>query len=278
MAILELKEMRTNFTIMERQVANYILSHLDEMNNISVHSLAKAVGVSAPTVLRLCSKLGFKGFSAFKVELMAEMLGERSEHLDTEIKLGDNTAEICDKVLQIAKGGLDDTFQLLDPDKIERASELINKSQRIVIIGIGSSALIAKEMEYQLLQIKKNVFCNLDYHIQYSTLNTFTENDLLITFSHSGETRESINALLLAKQRGVTSIGITRSGTSKVAELSSLVLNICSSEEVLHLIPIRFRIAQFIIIDILMANLFIKNYHEHNETFVSNHKYFKKIL
>lgn len=281
MAILKLKKMQDDFTTLEKQVANYILSHLDEMNNISIHALAKSACVSAPTVLRLCSKLGFKGFSPFKVELMAEMLDQRLEYIQEEININDTIVEVNKKILQMAKQELDDTYLMLDHSQVEQAITLIEQSQRILILGVGSSALVAKELEYQLLKIKKNVFCNLDYHIQYNTLSTFTENDLLVVFSYSGETQECVNALLLANKIKVKSISITRLGSSKVAQLSTLILNTSSSEDKLRLIPIRSKIAQFFIIDTLVTNLFTKNYSQHEDALKqhrSNQKYFKGML
>lgn len=281
MAILKLKEMQADLTMMERKVANYILSHLDEMNNVSIHTLAKAVGVSATTVLRLCAKLGFDGFSPFKVELMAEMLDERLEYIQEEINVNDTTDEVNKKILQMGKQELDDTYLMLDPKLVDRAVSLIDQSQRILILGVGSSALVAKEMEYQLLKIKKNVFCNLDYHIQYNTLSTFGPEDLLIVFSHSGETSECVNALQLADRLKVESIAITRLGASKVARSATMTLNTSSSEDKLRLIPIRSKVAQFFIIDALVTNLFIRNYDKYHsilQTHISNQKYFKGMI
>lgn len=281
MAILKLKAMQADLTVMEREVANYILSHLNEMNNISIHTLAKAVGVSATTVLRLCSKLGFDGFSPFKVELMAEMLDERLGYIQEEINVNDSTDEVNKKILQMGKQELDDTYLMLDPEQIDMAVRLIEQSQRILILGIGSSALIAKEMEYQLLKVKKNVFCNIDYHIQYNTLSTFGADDLLIVFSHSGETSACVEAVRLANSLNVKSIAVTRLGASKVSEFASLILNTSSSEDKLRLIPIRSKIAQFFIIDALVTNLFTRNYDEYHsvlKSHISNQKYFKGMI
>ncbi|MEX6397052.1 SIS domain-containing protein [Providencia hangzhouensis] len=41
------------------------------------------------------------------------------------------------------------------------ANELISKSKKIVIYGEGSSGLVAKEFEYQLIKIKKMLIVTL---------------------------------------------------------------------------------------------------------------------
>lgn len=266
MGLLRLKEMQQDLSQKEFVVASWILDHVEEMKTISIHTLAKKVSVSTATILRLCTKLGYKGFSDFKVGLIsAKNIKQISSVIQEDITLNDTPEEIVDKIFQIEKLAIEATYSMLDMGALNKAIELIDKSNKILIYGSGSSGLIGKELEYQLIKIKKNIGCDFDYNIQYNILGTLDEKDLLIILSNSGETSFCIKLLEYSKRLKVPSIAITRMGNSKVASLADVVLNTSYGEDSSRLIPVRSKVSQLSIINILVANIFIRKYEEHFE-------------
>ncbi|MFC2967755.1 MurR/RpiR family transcriptional regulator [Acidimangrovimonas pyrenivorans] len=63
----------TGLTRAERQLATHLLSHYPVAALGSITALAKAAGVSTPTVVRLVQKLGFKGYPDFQASLRTEV-------------------------------------------------------------------------------------------------------------------------------------------------------------------------------------------------------------
>lgn len=57
----------------ERQLATHVLRHYPVAALGSITALARAAGVSTPTVVRLVQKLGFRGYPDFQVSLRAEV-------------------------------------------------------------------------------------------------------------------------------------------------------------------------------------------------------------
>lgn len=57
----------------ERQLATHILRHYPVAALGSITALAKAAEVSTPTVVRLCQKLGFKGYPDYQTALRGEV-------------------------------------------------------------------------------------------------------------------------------------------------------------------------------------------------------------
>ena len=62
-----------SLTRAERQAATHILSHFPMSALGSITMLASAAGVSAPTIVRLVQKLGFKGYAEYQAVLRAEV-------------------------------------------------------------------------------------------------------------------------------------------------------------------------------------------------------------
>ena len=147
-------------------------------------------------------------------------------------------------------------------EQLEAATRLIRQSNKIVVYGAGSSGLVGKELEYQLIKIKKDVSCHLDSTIQLSIVNTLDKNDLVIIISHSGENHDGVRLLTAAQALGVPSIAITRMGQSRISALASMSLHTIASESASRLIPIRSKISQLSVINMLVTNLFIQQYDE----------------
>lgn len=59
--LVQLKEMQ-NFTNHEKDVANYILTHMEQIPDMSAGELAKSSLTSKATVVRLSQKLGLSGY------------------------------------------------------------------------------------------------------------------------------------------------------------------------------------------------------------------------
>lgn len=76
MLLFQLKEER-DFTSHEKDVARYILSHMDQIPDMSASQLAKASLTSKATVVRLGQKLGLSGYQEFKLKLVAEINQDR---------------------------------------------------------------------------------------------------------------------------------------------------------------------------------------------------------
>lgn len=230
---------------------------------MSIQTLAKANDVSTTTILRLCHKLGYQGFSDLKIDLITASGSSKQDNvLQEDINLDDSIETVNGKIHLIEKSSIDETHAMMNSEQLAKANELIRNSNKVVIYGAGSSGLVGKELEYQLIKIKKDVSCHLDYSIQFSIVNTLDKHDLLIIISHSGENQDGVKLLTLAQQLGVPSIAITKMGQSRISGLADVLLHTISTESVSRLIPIRSKISQLSVINMLVTNLFIQQYDE----------------
>lgn len=260
---LKLREVSNGLSTKERGVADYIIANKPSLKNMSIQTLAKANNVSTTTILRLCHKLGYQGFSDLKIDLITASGSSRPDNvLQEDINLDDSIETVNGKIQQIEKSSIDETHAMMNTEQLAKANKLIRNSNKVVIYGAGSSGLVGKELEYQLIKIKKDVSCHLDYSIQFSIVNTLDKHDLLIIISHSGENQDGVKLLTLAQQLGVPSIAITKMGQSRISGLADVLLHTISTESVSRLIPIRSKMSQLSVINMLVTNLFIQQYDE----------------
>ena len=106
------------------------------------------------------------------------------------------------------------TTNKFDDDSLRRAVGIIRAARRIEVYGIGSSAPIAQDLGYRLLQLGRDTKVVTDSHIQAVSAAMTDAKTAVITVSHSGSTIETVLATKLAREAGAHTIGIARLGKS----------------------------------------------------------------
>lgn len=260
-AILKIKEMFNYFTKTEEKIAKYILNNKEIVSKSSVKELANFTNSSAASVVRFCKKLDYKGYQDFKISLIKDMqnfANENETKIYDDISVDDEIEEIMEKLAYDNINVIKNTINLLAISELKKAVTAIEKAANIYIFGIGASGLVAKDLEYKLMRIKKQVFYYSDTHAQLYLAANLDSNDLAIAISYSGESLEVCEALKIAKNRGAETIAISKYGENPLSEIAEIKLQVAGSEKNLRLGAITSRIAQLVAIDILFV-AFAKN-------------------
>ena len=136
----------------ERAVADYVLSHPEQVMNMSVSEAARDIEVGESTVIRFCRALGYKGYQEFKLRL-AQDLVEPVEFIHENISFADSTADLAQKVFQTNLKAVEDTMKALDPDMVEVAAKALAVARRIDIYGVGYSSFTALDAKVKVCQV-----------------------------------------------------------------------------------------------------------------------------
>ena len=79
------------------------------------------------------------------------------------------------------------------------------------------------------------------------------ENDVILFFSFSGATKDLIDTMRTAKERGVKTLLVTRFPKSPGAQMADLVLPCGANESPLQLGSVPAKIAQLFLLDVLFS-------------------------
>ena len=127
------------------------------------------------------------------------------------------------------------------------------KCRSICLFGMGASLLVAKDAYLKFLRINKPCIINDDWHAQLLQARNMMSDDLAIALSYSGMTKEVIECIKAAKEKGATVIAITRFEDNPLAKLADYNLSVSATEFIFRSGAMSSRIAQLNIIDILYA-------------------------
>ena len=259
---VKLKSTYDSLTKSEKKIANFIMKNFEKAKNMTSYEISNKVNVGQATVIRFSKKLGYVSFNEL-INSINKL--EQEDILEKNISLSDDitttNTKIANQYIDVVKLTLE-----LNPAKIfEEVIEEIIKAERIVVLGIGNSAIVSTDFVNKLARVGMNAFTNLDTHLQFSMITNLRKKDLLILISDSGETREIVEAAKLAKENNTKIIAITKFTKNKLHSYSDYILKTASFDINLRLDATTSRIAQFTIIDMVFINILKTDFSKYKE-------------
>jgi DNA-binding MurR/RpiR family transcriptional regulator len=231
----------------EKRIAEYLLQHVGEIMDLSISELAARCGCGDATVVRFSRRLGLGGYQELKLRIAAEL--NASSAISAEIQKGDTCFDIFKKRAVSIAESLTNTESVLDPCALEAAAEAIMKAKRIVIFGLGNSAAIAQDAAHKFLRLGLAAQSCCDNHMQAIIASHLHADSVGIGVSHSGASKDIVEAMRLCKVGGAVTIGVTNYGHSPLADASDIALFTSSAETKHSILGMSSRIAQLTIFD-----------------------------
>lgn len=212
------------FSRSQKDVARYIVDHLDEAAFQTAEELARRANTSSSTVVRFSQALGFEGYPELQQAAIEEYRstpgsgGERSglfdfDHSEFEASLAADY------------GDLEDTVRKLTREQVEACVSALASASRVMIVGMDQLAFFASYLRHllALLDIRAEVVAS-PRQDSITRLSRLEEGALVIAFSAGRAHPIVVRAMKLAKHRRAKTLSITDATLSEVGEHSDLTL------------------------------------------------------
>lgn len=269
MAIKEIEKFYTEMFHAEKKVADYILENPYKVTNMSMAELAEASKTSDATVLRMCRRIGYKGFYQTKVSL-AVYLAQKEEKGDTAEK---QTPKNVSEFFRSSFRYMVNAVKNVDNDTLMKCVELIGQADTVFITAWGNTGEIAADLAHRLTLKGVRSFSSDIPEYMVRSLNLGSEKDLLIAISHSGETTHILMTLELAKKIGIPSILITGVPVSPATELADYTLCADAEGELFQNLGGASHVIELMIVDAIFYFLKTKNEKgKHAEFLISEYR------
>ncbi|MDR2022738.1 MAG: MurR/RpiR family transcriptional regulator [Hungatella sp.] len=204
----------------EKKVADFVLEHPQEAVDANVSELAKASGVSDATVVRMCHHLGYKGYYQFRLMLAKDVGRDEGE----EIEELQNTPNPVMKIFQKYVNSLTAIAECIDEEDMRSCVNLIKECKQAHVLAVGNTMPLALYMGFRLgrLGVKCTYGISPEYFLNH--VNLADKDDIIIAISQSGSSRQIIQGMELAREKGLKIMAITGYRQSPVSELADYVL------------------------------------------------------
>lgn len=258
--ISELRMHDGKFAAREQKVADFVKANLDTVSGMTIAKVAGAAGVSTPTVIRFCRKLGCDGFREFKLRL-AQNLAVSHQYLQPDMAVGEAafSGTPLDRVLGALSATTSAMQTQVSPADISAASGLLAQCRQMVAAGIGGgSSMLAAEAANRFFRLGIPSSAVNDSYVLQMRAATLRSGDAMLLFSSSGEADAVVGAARVARSYGADTICVARSG-SRLTEVCELAIGIDLPEDADIFKPTASRFAYLAILDALAVSVAHEN-------------------
>jgi DNA-binding MurR/RpiR family transcriptional regulator len=206
----------------EQKAARVLLAGYPASGFETVAVLAGRAGVSAPTVLRLLNRLGFRGLPDFQQALRAELDERQASPLSmygTADRQGGSAATVFPAAVHR-------TLADLPPADLDRVVELLaDRRLRPVLAGGRFSRLLAEYLHLHLVQMRDGpLLLPTDPVTRAAALAGRMNRDVLVVFDFRRYEDRTQALAVAVRDRGGTVVLVTDRWLSPVAEIADVVL------------------------------------------------------
>lgn len=219
----------TEFSRSQKDVARYIVDHLDEAAFLTAEELARRAGTSSSTVVRFSQALGFEGYPELQASAIEEYratIGSEGggamlfsfDHSEFEASLGADHANLAE------------TARKLEQHQIDGAVAALAEAGQVVIVGTDQMAFFASYLRHtlSLLDIRAEIVTSTAGP-SLQRLGRIDEETLLVTLSAGRSHALLARAMKLAGHRGARTLAIADATLSEAAEKADLSLYFSSN-------------------------------------------------
>lgn len=241
----------------KKKIADVLLDNPADVLN--TQELAKACGCNQTTVVRFAQQLGFSGYTELKLAI-ARQAGIPWQNYEGKKESRGRFRGLCNRLLRLNMDAVKETLGNANEGLFKELAKKISLSTKIMICGAGSSRLAAEDLNVKLIRQGINTICFTDHELWKTFLGYLDKNDVLILFSHSGETAEIVSLAQAARKKRIYVAAITGFEGSSLARLANgLFLTACSGEHSIRLGAMISRTAQSIMVDLITVILSMRD-------------------
>ena len=216
----------------EKDVARYIVDHLDEAAFQTAEELARRAKTPSSTVVRFSQALGFDGYPELQQAAIEEYRHKVAEGQPNGNGGGSGAAALFnfdhsefEASLGADYSNIEETARSLTREQIEASVSALATSRRVLIVGVEQMAFFASYLRHLLglLDVRAEIVASPSQD-NIQKLSRMDEDTLLVVLTAGRAHPLILRALKLARHRRARTMSITDATLSDVAEHSELML------------------------------------------------------
>ncbi|MEP1207190.1 MAG: MurR/RpiR family transcriptional regulator [Rhizobiaceae bacterium] len=205
-----------------RKAASHVIENPNDIGVSSIREMADAAAVKPNTLVRLARSAGFDGYENFRepfrqaIRQGGASFPDRARWLQAIRQQGD-MGELYARMVSSAIGNIESTFASIDESQLKKAAEAIWGSRQTFTLGVGVNSANAQNFTYLASTGM------VQFHAIPRIGSTATDDlawadkrDVLIAITCKPYRREVLEAMKIARDQGVTIIGLSDSPASPI--------------------------------------------------------------
>ncbi len=145
------------FTAGELNIVKYMRENPDKVISMTIRELTEATYSSNPVIVRICKKLGLKGYREFKLEyakcIESSKYVDRSVDFTKPFEKESGTVQIINNLSSLYKDGIDLVNSQIDIASLESAAAILKNSAHVFVYAQGDTGISAENFINKVLKL-----------------------------------------------------------------------------------------------------------------------------
>ncbi len=205
-----------------QKAARYVLENPQDVGVSTVREIAEAANVKPNTFVRMARQVGFDGYDDFREPFRQAIRSgtvsfpDRARWLQDIRKRGGLGGLYAD-LASAALNNIEETFAGIDEARLKAAAQAIWRSRSVFVLGVGVNNSNARNFTY-LASTGMKQFHAIPRagSVPADDLAWAGERDVLIAMTCKPYRREVVDAVAIAREQGMTVIGLSDSPASPI--------------------------------------------------------------
>lgn len=203
-----------------KKAAAYVLENPNDVGVSSIREIADAADVKPGSFMRMARAVGFAGYDDFRepfrqdIRRGASTFPDRARWLQSMAeggKLGSLYADMAEAAID----NIEQSFAGADAERMKAAADAIVAARRVFALGVGANHALARNFAYLAGMAMDQVEAiPRPGSVAADDLARAGADDVLIAMTFKPYRREVVEAVQLARDQGLTIIGISDSPAS----------------------------------------------------------------
>jgi DNA-binding MurR/RpiR family transcriptional regulator len=213
------------FSRSQKDVARYIVDHLDEAAFQTAEELARRADTSSSTVVRFSQALGFEGYPELQQAAIEEYRRRSPEGNGPGASLFDFDQSEFEASLASDHSNVEETARNLTREQVESCVRALATARRVFVVGVEQMAFFASYLRHllALLEIRAEVVSS-PRQDSLNRLGRVDDETLVVAFSAGRAHPLVLRAIKLARHRGARTLAISDATLSDVSKHADITL------------------------------------------------------
>jgi DNA-binding MurR/RpiR family transcriptional regulator len=256
-----------DLTESDRAIVGHVLDHPDSIASLSVRGLAKASHTSPSAVMRLCRRLGFESWNAFKFNVASDL--KRARPGAVSIMPNERALTASAKVAELERTAIEQTRYAMDLEAVQGVAGMLASAGEVDVCARDTNVIIAEYAAhlFSLAGRLASVRESIDPIIRFANLAPAGHAALFV--SRGGHDTALLEAARILRGRGVPTALLTAAPDSPLAEACGQVLE-CYYGDLATFGEVVFHATARYVLDVLFTMLYSDDF-EDNRRLAESH-------
>ena len=221
--VYQIKKMYHTFTFSQKKLMDYVIQHQENIIQMPIAELAEQVGISSATIITAVRKLGFAGYSDFKLSLASE-----PKNLLSPLMPPQGEEDVPDSTLCEIVDSNCEALQLLKSEvissQLHEAAKLLVSAHHVHIFGEGTSSNLVVIAHEFLTRLGIPCSHERDWQFKVIQAENMRSDDVALFISLMGVNIRAIELAKRVQKHACKSIGISNYRKCALAKQTNLFL------------------------------------------------------